>query len=229
MSMTGLDKIVGRILDDAQSEANRILTEAEEDCARISAEYEARAEKIRDTLSNEAERDALDMISRAKSSAATKKRNYILQRKSDLVDEVFADAMASVKRLNDEKYTNLMIGLLTACFLKQLEAEATCLDLYGDEETAEPEVYEVIMNPRDRERYGIATVEGVKKKLHDKTAEEKLSKLMLAKTTAPIDGGFILRCGDVEINCTLSLLFSQLRTELETEVGQALFVPQKRK
>lgn len=227
MSMTGLDRIVNRILDDARSEANRILTDAEQENANIREEYTARAEQIRETLSNEAERDALEMISRAKSSAATQKRNFILQRKSDLVDEVFADAMESVKRMSNEKYTSLMVGLLTACFLKQLEAERACLDLYGEEETAEPEVYEVVMNPRDRDRCGAAVMEGVKKKLHEKATEQKLSKLMLAKTTAPIDGGFILRCGDIETNCTLSLLFAQLREELETEVGQALFVSQK--
>ena len=228
MSMTGLDKIVGRILDDARSEADRILNDAEQECAKLKGEYEARAEQIRETLSNEAERDALDMISRAKSSAATQKRNYILQKKSDLVDEVFADAMDSVKRLSAEKYTTLMIGLLSACFLGQLESEKTCLDLYGEEETAEVEAYEVIMNPRDRDRCGEAVVAGVRKKLSDKAAEQKLAKLTLAKTTVPLDGGFILRCGSVETNCTLSLLFSQLRTELETEVGQALFVPPKR-
>ena len=228
MSMTGLDKIVGRILEDAQSEADRILADAERECAKLKEDYAARAEQIRETLSNEAERDALDMISRAKSSAATQKRNYILQRKSDLVDEAFADAMEGVRRMSDEKYTKLMIGLLTACFLGQLEAEKTCLELYGEEEAAEPEAYEVIMNPRDRDRCGDALIEGVRKKLCDKTAEQKLAKLTLAKTTAPLDGGFILRCGSIETNCTLSLLFAQLRTELETEVGQALFVPPKR-
>ena len=171
----------------------------------------------------------MDMIARAKSSAATQKRNYLLQQKSDLVDSVFADTLESVKGLDDQKYTNLMIGLLTACFLKQIESEQTSRELYGEEDAIDPDAYEVVMNLRDRDRCGEAVVSGVSKKLCGKVPSEKLSRLTLSKAALPIDGGFILRCGSIETNCTLSLLFAQLREELEAEVGQALFAPKKQK
>ena len=45
---------------------------------------------------------------------------------------------------------------------------------------------------------------------------------------AAIDGGLILRYGDIESNCSLELLFAGLRRELEGEVSHALFAPKER-
>lgn len=227
MSMIGLNKITDRILADAQEQADRITAEAEAECARIRADYEARAEEIREKISVEAEKDALDLIERAKASAETQKRNILLQKKSELVDQVFDTTLDSMRALEGEKYTSLLIGLLTACFTEQLDSERASADLYGEEEMPAPDAYEVMMNPRDRDRYGRAVIEGVCKKLAGKVEEKKLECLVLSGTTVSIDGGFILRCGSIEANCSFALLFAQLREELEAEVGHALFTPKK--
>ena len=227
MSMTGLDKITERILADARAEADRILAEAETDVGRILAEHEARAEQISADMTAETERLALEAATRARASADMQKRNLLLQCRSELVDSVFTDTYNDMKSLSEEKYTSLLAGLLAACVLEQLEAERTSRALYGEEEAIEPEAYEVILNMRDRDRCGKALMEAAKKKLKGKISDDKLNRLCLAPTTAPIDGGLILRCGEVETNCSLSLLFAQLRRELEAEVGRAMFVPKK--
>lgn len=227
MSMMGLNKITDRILADAQAEADRILAEAEADCNRRRAEYEAEAEKIRDTLTADAERDAKDLIARAKASAATQKRNILLQRKSELMDSVFVTTLENVLSMETEPYTTLLIGLLTACLWEQIRSEQENLALYGEEDALAPDQYEVLMNARDRERCGAAVIEGACKRLAGKVLEEKLALVTLSDSTVSIDGGFVLRCGSMEMNCSLSLLFAQLREEMETEVGQALFAPRK--
>lgn len=227
MSMMGLNKITDRILADAQAEADRILAEAEAECAQKRAEYENKAEAIRDTLSAEAERDAKELIARAKSSAATQKRNFLLQRRSELMDSVFSDALANVNALELDKYTDLLVGLLTACLWEQLATEQTNRALYGEEDAAEPAQYEVLMNQRDRDRCGAEVLEGARRRLAGKASDEKLAALVLSEQTVAIDGGLILRCGSMEVNCSLALLFAQLRGELETAVGQALFAPRK--
>lgn len=228
MSMTGLNKIIDRIVTDAQVEADRILKEAETDAARIKADYESRAHAIAERITAEAEKEAKDRIARARSSAATQKRNVLLERKSSLVDSVFADTLANVRALEGEKYTNLLIGLLSACLIEQIENEKASIALYGEEIVA-PDAYEILLNQRDRDRYGEAVLEGVHKKLAGKIPAELLSKLMVSKTAAAIDGGLILRCGAVEVNCSLALIFAELRSDLETEVGEALFSPPKKK
>ena len=218
MSMTGLNKITDRILADAQAEA---------DCSRRRAEYEAEAERIRDTLTADAERDAKDLIARAKSSAATQKRNVLLQCKSDLMDSVFSTTYENLLAMETEPYTTLQVGLLTACLWEQIRTENASRALYGEEDEPAVDCYEVLMNARDRERCGTAVVEGACKRLAGKVSEEKLALVTLSDSCVAIDGGFVLRCGSMEINCSLSLLFAQLREEMETEVGVALFSPRK--
>lgn len=223
MAMNGLEKITDRILAEAQARADKILSEAQAESERISADYAARAEQIRATLSAEAEKVGMDRVARAKSTAATAKRNLLLQTQGELIDGVFDGALDYVRNLDAEKYTDLLVGLLCAAFVEQLEAENVGRTLYGEEDFVEPEAYEVLLNQRDRDRYGKAVIEGAKKRLAGKVASEKTEKLKLAERASSIDGGLVLRFGDVESNCSLSLLFAQLREELEAEVGRALF------
>ena len=223
MAINGISKITERILAEAREDAERILADAEAERKRISAEYTTRAAEIRRTLSAEAEREATDLVSRAKASAANQKRNLLLETQSDLIDEVFERSLADLKNLETGKYTELLIGLLSAAFLEQLEAEKIGRELYGEEELISPEIYEVLLCNRDRERCGKALIEGTRKRLAAKVSEEDLRKLKLSAQTVEIDGGLILRYGDIESNCSFSLLFAQLREELESDVSHALF------
>lgn len=223
MAMMGLEKITEKILGEAQERADSILAEAEAECARIRAEYAARGEKMREQLVGEAEEAAKNRILRAKSTAATAKRNLLLQTKSELIDLVFDGALEGTLKLSNEHYADLLIGLLCAALTEQLEAEHIGLALYGDEDRIEPEAYEVLMNQRDRDRVGRAVIEGAKKKLGGKADKAKLDRLVLSDKTVSIDGGLILRYGPVESNCSLSLLFAQLREGLEADVSRALF------
>ena len=223
MATNGLNKITEKILSEAQTQADRILAEAEADCEKIRAEYAAKADQIREDLSDAAEQKGKDMIARARSAASMKKRNLLLTQRSELIDSVFADAEDWVKKLNPEKYTELLVGLLTAAFLEQAETEEKNRALYADEAEEEPDAYEIILNKHDRELCGTQVAEGAKKKLTGKISAARLAKLRLSEKTVAISGGVILRYGDVESNCSLEMLFAQLRRELEAEVSHALF------
>lgn len=223
MSINGLNKITDRIIAEAKEEAARIIADAETECNRISAEYTARADAIREKLSAEAEREGTDLIARARSASATKKRNIMMQTQSQLLDSVFDDTFAQMRNLEEEQYTVLLIGLLCRALTEQIETEKISRTLYGEEDALAPSQYEVIMNPKDRERCGVALIDGVKKALSGKLPVQTLEKLILSDKTAAIDGGLILRCGNIESNCSFKLLFAQLREELESEVSHALF------
>lgn len=223
MAINGLNKITDKILSEAQATADKILADAEAECDRINAEYAERAEKIRTDISTEAEKGGMEYVARIRFTAATSKRNLLLQTKSDLIDGVFAGVLEQTRTLELEKYNEILIGLLSAALIEQLEAEDISRNLYGEEEALAPEHYEVIFNQRDRDRCGKAVIEGAQKHLSGKVPAEKLSRLTLATQTAAIDGGLILRCGNVESNCSLALLFAQLRNSLEAEVAHTLF------
>ena len=223
MAINGLNKITDKILSEAQAKADKILADAQAECDRINAEYAERAEKIRSEISAEAEKGGMEYVARIRSTAATSKRNLLLQTKSDLIDGVFAGVLEQTRNLELQKYNEILIGLLSAALLEQLESEETSRNLYGEEEALAPESYEVILNQRDRDRSGKTVVEGVQKHLAGKVSAEKLARLTLASGTANIDGGVILRCGSVESNCSLSILFAQPRESLESEVARTLF------
>ena len=223
MAINGLNKITDKILDEARESAARIMAEAEAESERIRSEYAARADEAREKLFDEAEREATDLISRTKAAAANQKRNLLLETQSRLIDEVFSDALNGLYKLGEERYIDILLGLLTAALAEQLEAEKISRTLYGEEEAMAPETYEIVLNTRDRDRYGKRLLEDARKKLTGKLPADALRKLTLSATAASIDGGLILRCGSIESNCSLALLFAQLREELEAEICHALF------
>lgn len=223
MAINGLNKITDKILSEAQAKADQILADAQAECDRINAEYAERAEKIRSDISTEAEKGGMGYVARIRSTAATSKRNLLLQTKSDLIDGVFASVLEQTRTLELDKYNEILVGLLSAALLEQIESEEISRTLYGEEEALAPECYEVIFNQRDRDRSGKTVVEGVQKHLSGKVAPEKLARLTLSSQSANIDGGLILRCGSVESNCSLSILFAQLREGLESEIARTLF------
>ena len=223
MAINGLNKITDKILSEAQAKADKILADAQAECDRINAEYAERAEKIRSEISGEAEKGGMEYVARIRSTAATNKRNLLLQTQSDLIDGVFAGVLEQTRNLELQKYNEILVGLLSAALLEQLESEETSRNLYGEEEALAPEFYEVMLSQRDRDRSGKAVIEGVQKHLAGKVSAEKLARLKLSAQTANIDGGLVLRCGSVESNCSLSILFAQLRESLESEVARTLF------
>ena len=223
MAVNGLNKITEKILAEARAEAERITAQAEAECARIQADYSARADAIREALSVEAEREGNEIVSRAKAASENQRRNKLLETRSKLIDAAFADALTGLKTLEPEKYTELLVGLLSSALLEQAEAEEISRTLYGEEEAMAPLQYEVLLNARDRERSGKALIEGTRKHLAGKLSDQALKKVVLAEQTVNIDGGLILRCGDIESNCSFAILFAQLREELEAEVSRALF------
>ena len=228
MAMNGLERITERILSEANAEAEKLLAAAEEECARIRAEYEKKAADIRERLTDGAEREGTDMIARAKATAANNKRNLLLATRSKLIDEVFDGSRDWIRNLSPEKYTDVLVGLLCAALIEQVDAEQTSRTLYGEEDAMAPDTYEVVLNQRDRDAYGMNVINGARKKLTGKLTSETLSRVKLSQKAMPIDGGLILRCGNIESNCSLELLFAQLRGELEAEVSHALFDSEKR-
>ena len=223
MSIKGLEKITEKIRADAEAEVARIYAEADARCADIAARAEERAKLRQEEMREVIEREATAHITRAKSSAAMQKRNRLLETQSALVDGVFEGALVAMKSLPTDAYTALLAGILSASFLEQLESEREARELYGDEAVEAPAAYEVILNQNDRTRCGDALLTAVRQRLAGKAPKEKLALLVLSPKCAPIDGGVILRCGDVEANGSFALLFAQLREELETEVSRALF------
>lgn len=220
--MTGLSKITDKILAEAQEDAAKKLAEADARCEEITREYAAHAEEIRNRLNEEAKRDAAEIVSRAKSGEAMVRRNVLLEAKSARIDEAFELAYREMTNLSDEHYGELLSMLLASIMKNQAEHEQISRDLYGEEDAPEADVYEVLLNEKDRERFGASLLQSFRQRMGDdqKTISDRV---VLSSSVANIDGGLVVRCGSIEINCSLRALFDQIRPELEAKVSRKLF------
>lgn len=225
--MTGLDKIIDRILSDAKARAREILETAGAECRAMAEDYATRAEQIRHEIASEAETRGEAIVARARSAVAMERRTLLAQTKAALVDEAFEGAKAEVRDTDFGKYRELLIALLAGALVEETESADRALE-FGDE-VADFEYYEVLFNEADRATYGNAVVEGAKRACRAKIGAARAEKVRLSDDTADIDGGLVLRCGDVELNCSLSMLMSEMRRAMESGVSAILFADQNKK
>jgi V/A-type H+-transporting ATPase subunit E len=219
--MTGLEKVTGKIIADAEADAREILDKAEAECAAIREKYAAQTEAELETLREQNDRDCQALLIRARSSAAMAKRNAVLEARAGILNDAYAAAHKQVRSMNGEQYLDLLCKMLRSSLKRQLEGEEESMRLYGED--ISPAAYEVILSSRDRENYGEKLMAAFERGLGSRFPATALRKLHLAKETAPIDGGLILRAGDVETNCALSMLMAENRRETEGRVNRILF------
>ena len=219
--MTGLEKIIDRIIDDAKEQARGILEAAQNDCRAAAEKYAREAEDIRDAIADKAEKEGEAVIAKTRSSAAMTRRNLLLSARGALLDEAFERAKKEVRDADLGKYRELLTALLTSALIEQAKAEDESLSL-GDE-VMTFDCFEVLFNAADREQYGAAVVENARRAAARHIGAERADKLRLSEATVDIDGGLILRYGDIEANCSLSMLMAGMREEMEQKVAAVLF------
>lgn len=219
--MTGLEKVTGKIIADAEADARMILERAEAECATVREKYAAATEGELERLQEENDRECQSLIIRARSSAAMAQRNALLEARAALLDEAYALAERQIKNLSGEQYLDLLQRMLRSALKNQLAGEEESLRLYGED--IAPAAYEVLLNSRDRETYGEALLTAFSAGYGAKLPARACEKLCLASETAPIDGGLVLRCGPVETNCSLAMLMAENRRATEAGVSRILF------
>ena len=221
--MIGAGRITEKIISDAENDARAKLAAAGSDSEKLRKQYSRRAAELRESMLAKAEEDAEMFVSRAKSTAAVEKRNAILNAKSEMVDAAFDTALAEIRAMEPEKYRSLIVGLIESAVLAQINAETEEIKNYGADELSVADKYEVVLNRRDREAHGAAVIDGIRRSSIGKISADQVEKIVLSDKTAEIDGGAMIKYGDMEINCSLSMIFARLREELESEIYGILF------
>jgi len=221
--MTGLSKITDKILDDARAEAAQRLARADEECARISAEYREKADKASALASASAKEEATEILSRAKASEGTLKKNITLKVQSDMIDRAFAVAKAELCGLGDEEKLSLLTDLLLRALTDEWESEQSRESIYGVDEDDGERFYEVMLNEKDRSKLGNALINNFRRRIVGKDLGDLPNRVSLSKSTVNIEGGLVIRVGSVEINCSIETIVERLRPSLEAKVSKILF------
>lgn len=219
--MTGLEKITERILADARADAEATEKTAAEKIAKIRAAGQAQADAIADRERERLEQDCENLILRARSTAEMTRRDLLLEKRAALVDEAFDRAMREIAEMDREKYKNLLVSLLCTALAAQYTSEEESMRLYGED--IRPQAYEVKLNLRDLNSCGKDLVAMARRRAAGKNYYEMFERVHVSEKTAPIDGGLLLLCGDIETNCSFSMILAGLREELEPQVGKILF------
>ena len=200
MSMTGIEKITGRIEADARAEAAQITAEANARCAEIRAAYEKKAEDAYWETLRSGIKDAEDRADRLGRLAGMEARKSTLNLKQSMVSEAFEKALQSICDMPVGEYVTAMAKL--ACKAASTGSEA------------------VVFNAADRERCGADVVAAANVLLQEQGREGNLT---LSADTRPIRAGFLLQQGDVEVNCAVETLSELCRGELAGRVAAILF------
>ena len=195
--MDGIEKIIDRISSDAQREIDDVLAAAQAEAEKITAEYQAQAQAQADEILSRGEQAAVERGERLASVAQLECRKDVLRAKQEVIDEAFQLALRKLLELPQQAYVALLADLAVQASAKGNEA--------------------LIFSVADRARVGKAVVVAANQKLGER------GRLTLSQETRPMQGGFILSDGVVEVNCTFETLVRLQRNTLSTQVADVLF------
>ncbi len=216
--MKGLNQMTALILEEALKDAQRILTDAQNEADTILAEYRQKADAERAAEMTALGTEAGLLIRRAEASAQQIRRNLLLKTKNDLLENAFQAALQALIALDAKERLSIYTAIFTTALESQVRAEQSAMenDLY--EEYTAPTCYELMLSEKDRLELGAELT-----KAASELARPYGKSVTLCIVDVSINGGFILRCGDVELNCGLGGYMEQIRAEIEGEVCQILF------
>ncbi len=194
-----IEKITERIIQDAKKEAEELKKEARAKAKLITDEGEKEAKSLSLQIIQKAKREAIEEAKRITALARLAARDEVLAEKRKILEEVFKSAWEKILNLPDKEYLFLM---------KKLLHKAISL---GTEE--------IITSPSERKYFNEDFLREVNAELVKKGKE---GKIKLSLESREIKGGFILRSGRVETNCSLSTFLEDLKGEIESEVLKIL-------
>ena len=227
--MNGIEKITARIEQDTGAEIEVMEREAQAKAQEIRRDYEAQAAAASAKAAEEGRQAAQRRQQLLESAAQMEARSMLLAAKQDCLDEAFDKALQKLLGLPENAYADL---------LARIAAKA-----------AKTGREEIVLNERDRARFGSqvaakanallaqAAAPDLAGELKGSKAGKILSKvvtgasallqgtalLTLAADTAEIEGGLILRDGNVEVNCAFETQLRVLRETMAAEIAAILF------
>lgn len=196
--MNGIDKIIGRIDGDVQNETDAILASARAEAEKIAAGYQAKARAEAEEIMEKGRKAAGERGGRLDSVAQLECRKENLAAKQTVIEEAFALARTKLRAMPEAEYVALLARLAA--------------------ETSSTGREKLIFSQADRARVGKAVVLAANERL-----AQKEGMLTLAEETRPMDGGFVLSDGAVEVNCSFEALIRMKKAEITGEVSAVLF------
>lgn len=196
--MTGLEKIIQKILDESEAATQQTISAAEMEAATIEQEAQKLTAQQAQETSRNASEAAKESEKRAQSAAKLLKQQKILQAKQEIIYDVIEKARQTLIDLPDDAYFDVIVKLT--------------------EKAALPQHGSIIFSQKDLGRLPANLELRLKE-----AAKEKGGSLEISDETRDITGGFVLVYGGIEENCSFNALFEAERERLTDRVHELLF------
>ena len=227
--MNGIEKITARIQQDASADIDSLRREAEAQAAKVREQYEAQARAEAEKAAESCKQAAQQQLERLEGAAEMEAKSRLLAAKQSCIDAAFDKAKAKLLTMPEADYVELLAKLAARSAVTGRE--------------------EIVLNSRDRAAVGAKVAARANQLLAEAVAPELPAELKesragsiltkvvtganaliqgtamltLAADTAEIEGGLILRDGQVEVNCAFETQLRLLRESLAGQKAQILF------
>ena len=202
----GLEHILKKIGEEADRELTEFNSRIEKEVSAIMADGEKKIAGLRESLLRKAKGTIGERRRSELAKARLDFRMKLLEEKQSFLEETFHSAFEHIRNMDDRDYKELV---------KKLAVEI-----------AEPGEGTIVVARKDEKRIDPSLASDINKALHEMCTP---AKYKVSIEDIDIDGGFILKVGAVEIDCSFSSFFKQKREELESEVSAILLRSLKKK
>lgn len=191
--MTGLEKIMGIIRQEAQNDADAIISKATQEANGIIAEAKAKADSVKAEIGAAGQAKTQDILERGKSAAELENRKTLLSTKQSIIKNVIEEAKVKLNSLTDDDYFAFLLKLL---------------EKYKTDDKANMK-----LSSKDLKRLPNDFAEKI----------SKIGDITLSNEPATIKNGFLLIYGGIDINCSFDALFDDALEDLQDTAGKILF------
>ncbi len=192
--MAKLQELTDQIISVAREQVSDIKKESEKKYQMVMDEAKIQGKNDMEEILASARKEAERITSRAISSSAKDTTQGKLSLKMELIEDTISSAYESVLKAEPEVYMSRLAKILT----KKVKSDA--------------KDGIILFNKKDKENLSKEILDIIKK-----------SGLSVSDEVLNIDGGFVLRYGKIEENCSIEAIFRENRDMLIDYIGKNLF------
>lgn len=192
-----LEKITAAIIDEAKAECEQIMNTARTKSSGTINTLEKRIAVEMEVAVRDAEEESKKIVSRRRSVADIDSRKIVLARKQELIEHCFAEAVAYITSIDEDRYVDFLTRAGQAAGVTRGE---------------------LIFNEKERAAIGARVTEALNRAVPG-------GEFTLSAETRNLRGGYMLRSGQVYVNNSVEAMVDEKRRELTAEVASILFPP----
>ena len=196
--MSGLEKMIRQIEDEARQKAEQILAEADRQAEQIRKDEAAACEQELTKIAEKSTRDIALQQQKSASNTERRQRLALLETKQEIIGDAIGQALKTVQAKSGLEYFNL----IRATARRYVRGQAGV----------------IVFSREDLDRMPKSLPSEL-----EKIAAEKGGSLTISDKPRQTDGGFVLIYGGVEENCTFPALFEAHKEQLQDKVHALLF------